>query len=323
MNAELHWKIDECSEYYGGIRLRGWCHLASPAIVAVSAVFGDGAVIVPVTSFGRPSADVAAELGETAARCRFEEWLPIEDAAAIGRDFYLRLFLADGTSRRSDSVLANAAHGDPYYACWARFLEQLAALPPDSTVLEIGSRARSAVNRRAQIPAHLRYVGVDLFAGPNVDLAGDVHELDTIVGDRRFAAAFSFSVFEHLAMPWKAVLALNRVLAPGGIVFTATHQTWPLHDEPWDFWRFSQHAWQTLFNAATGYEVIEAVCGEPARIHAMRASPITRGMHHVPAFLGSAAIARKTGETALQWPVALTIAAAGNYPKGELAAPPS
>lgn len=319
--TDLHWKIDECSEYFGGIRLRGWCHIASPQIVSISAVFGEGSAIAPITSFGRPSPDVAAELGETASHCRFEEWLPVEDEEAIGRDFYLRLFLADGTTRRSDSAFANAAHGDPYNHCWEHFLALLRDFP-SGDVLEIGSRARSAVTRREQIPPQLGYVGIDILPGPNVDLVGDAHELETLLAGRRFVAAFSFSVFEHLAMPWKVTIGLNRVLEPGGLAFTSTHQTWPVHEEPWDFWRFSQYTWQTLFNPATGYEIVEAVAGEPARIHAMRTTPVTRRMHLCPAHLGSAAIARKIGETTLSWPVPLQTAALGNYPKGELAAPP-
>ena len=34
-------------------------------------------------------------------------------------------------------------------------------------------------------------------------------------------------------MPWKVVLELNRVMAEGGLLFTATHHTWPPHELPW------------------------------------------------------------------------------------------
>ncbi|MDO8540816.1 MAG: methyltransferase domain-containing protein [Opitutaceae bacterium] len=159
-------------------------------------------------------------------------------------------------------------------------------------------------------------------AGPNVDVVGDVHELDEVLGRARFVAVFSFAVFEHLAMPWKVALALNRVLEPGGLVFTATVQTWPVHDEPWDFFRFSRYSWQTMFNTATGFEIVEAVCGEPARVHACRMGPATRKLHLQPAYLGSAAIVRKISETQLTWPVTVAVAAGGNYPKGELSTPP-
>ncbi|MEO6244581.1 MAG: methyltransferase domain-containing protein [Opitutaceae bacterium] len=139
---------------------------------------------------------------------------------------------------------------------------------------------------------------------------------------RRFVAAFFFSVFEHLAMPWNVALELNRVLEPGGLVFTATHPTYPMHEEPWDFWRFSPPSWQTLFNAATGFEIVEAVCGEPARVHACRTNPVTRDIPgSAKAYLGSASIARKISDTALAWPVPVGTAARDSYPAGELAQP--
>jgi hypothetical protein len=124
-------------------------------------------------------------------------------------------------------------------------------------------------------------------------------------------------------MPWKVALELNRVLAPDGIVYTSTHQTWAVHEEPWDFWRYSKYSWPALFNAATGFEIVEAVHGEPARIHACRTSPVTRSLPDSPAWLGSASIVRKIGETSLAWPVPLSAATAAMYPAGELAAPPS
>lgn len=164
---------------------------------------------------------------------------------------------------------------------------------------------------------------MDILAGPNVDIVGDAHELERMFGRNRFVAAFSRSVFEHLAMPWKVAIELNHVLVPGGLLYNGTHQTWPLHEQPWDFWRFSQHSWSTLFNAATGFEVVEAVCGEPARIHPYRSNPATRSLPDCPAYLGSASIVRKVAGTALAWPVTLKTAAIDCYPRGELSQPPS
>lgn len=316
----LHWKIDECAVYFDRLRLRGWCHHAPARVARVEVVFEDGRSAVPLASFGQPSPDVAAALGASAGKARFDEWVTAPHEL-LGRPFELRFHLEDGTTLIGADALTNAAHGDPYYQSWENFLLRLDAFNGGS-VLEIGSRARSAVVRRHRIPARFDYVGLDILAGPNVDVVGDAHELSAIFLERRFVAAFSASVFEHLAMPWRVALELNRVLTLGGIVYTSTHQTWPLHEEPWDFWRFSRHSWQTLFNAATGFEVLEAVHGEAARVHAVRTSPVTRDMPASVAYLGSASLVRKTAETQLAWPVPLGTATAGNYPAGEDAAPP-
>jgi hypothetical protein len=34
----------------------------------------------------------------------------------------------------------------------------------------------------------------------------------------------------------KVALEMNRIMKTGGLVMLATHQTWPLHEVPWDFW---------------------------------------------------------------------------------------
>lgn len=320
MSAALHWKIDECAVYFDRLRLRGWCHHGGSPIVRVEVEL-DGRAVVPLASFGTASPDVAQALGPTAAQARFDEWIAAEPAL-LGQAFALRMWLADGTCLRGDDALTNCAHGDPYFQSWENFLARLDSFA-SGTVLELGSRARSAVTRRHRIPARLDYVGLDILPGPNVDLVGDAHELSRLFPERRFVAVFSTSVFEHLVMPWKVALELNRVLAPGGIVYTATHQTWPPHEEPWDFWRFSKHSWAALFNPATGFEVLEAVVGEPARVHARRTSPVTRDMPDSPAWLGSASIVRKTHDTALAWPVAVGDITPTMYPAGELAAQPA
>lgn len=212
--------------------------------------------------------------------------------------------------------------GDPYFQSWENFLTALAKFECGA-VLEVGSRARSAITRSHRIPPQLTDVGMDILPGPNVDIVGDAHELSTVLAGRKFVAIFSTSVFEHLLMPWKVALEMNRILEPGGIVYTSTHQTWPVHEEPWDFWRYSRHTWPALFNPATGFEILEAVGGEPDRIHACRTSSVTREMPLSPAYLGSASLVRKISNTTLTWPVPVSIATATMYPAGELTIAPT
>jgi hypothetical protein len=315
----LHWKIDECAVYFDRLHLRGWCHHAPAPIVRAEVLFADQSLACPLITFGQPSPDVAAALGPTAAGARFDEWVTAP-AEVLGQPFALRFWLENGTSALGEDTLTNAVHGDAFFQSWENFLERLAAFPAGA-VLELGSRARSGITRRARIPAHLDYVGLDIHAGPNVDVVGDAHELSRVLAGKKFVAAFSLSVFEHLVMPWKVALELNRVLVTGGLVYTSTHQTWAIHEEPWDFWRYSKYAWPTLFIAATGFEVLEAVHGEPARIHACRTSPITRSLPDSPAWLGSASLVRKISETSLTWPVPLETVVTTMYPGGELATP--
>lgn len=296
--------------------MRGWCFNDVPAIIRVEAVFREPATVAALATFGQSSIDVAASVDPHATHCRFDEWLMMP-GDALKRDFKLRFTFADQTSVERDSGIAESHIGDPYFACWEHFVALLHTLK-SGAVLEVGSRARSGVTYREFVPVNLNYIGMDILPGPNVDVVGDAHSLEELFGRNRFVAAFSRSVFEHLAMPWKVAVELNRVLVPGGIVFTASHQTWPLHEEPWDFWRFSRHTWTTLFNASTGFEVLETACGEPARIHAVCPNSSTGTLQELPAYLGSASIVRKISESALSWPVPLETAARDGYPPGEL-----
>ncbi len=320
MKPQLYWKLDEYSIFFGRFHVRGWCHYSEAAVNGVELLFERTEVWIRIPNYGEPSPDVAAVIGAAAGCCRFEAWLDIAPDIAA-RDFLLRAELADGGFLVTGSVHQNANDGDPYHRCWVDFLRRLDGIPR-GMVLEIGSRARSAITRREIIPRHLEYVGLDILPGRNVDIVGDAHELSRLFGARRFVAAFSFSVFEHLVMPWKVAIELNKVLCAEGLVFTQSHQTWPAHEEPWDFWRFSIHSWRAIFNAATGFEVLNGGCGEPAAIYAARANAVTRDLPAQPAYLGSASIVRKIGETTLSWPVPTEVAAAGMYPQGELPAPP-
>ena len=315
------WKIDECSVYFDRLHLRGWCHHVEHDITRVEVVYPEFSVTLPIENHRHPSSDVAAGLGPRAAHARIDEWLTAP-AAVLGQAFVLRITLADGSTFICEDALTNAAHGDPYFQSWENFIAHLSTFK-SGTVLEIGSRARSAITRSHRIPPQLTNLGVDILPGPNVDLVGDAHELSTLLAGRKFVAIFSTSVFEHLLMPWKVALEMNKVLEPGGIVYTSTHQTWPIHDEPWDFWRFSRDTWQALFNPATGFEILEAVVGEPARIHACRTSSVTRDMPLSPAYLGSASLVRKVSDTTLAWPVPVATATSTMYPAGELTTAPT
>lgn len=194
-----------------------------------------------------------------------------------------------------------------------RYLRDLAAMPAGS-ILEIGSRNRSQVMRRSVCPENLSYVGFDIVAGENVDVVGDAHQLSSYFKGEQFKAIFSVSVFEHLAMPWLVALEMNKVLEPGGLVFIQTHQTWPVHEEPWDFWRYSKHSWKCLFNAQTGFEVIEVVMGLPCSIVPSHIDVSTDGLWHQPAYLGTVMIARKIGPSKLSWDVTVSQLDAGEYP---------
>lgn len=199
-----------------------------------------------------------------------------------------------------DDLPGRALADDPVSVLTRRFHEQVGAMT-EPRVLEIGARARSGNTHRGWLPQDATYVGCDILPGENVDVVGDAHRLSEVVAPRSFDALYSVSTLEHLAMPWLAALEMNRVLTTGAVMFHATHQTWPVHDAPWDFYRFSEYAWVTLFNRFSGFEIIATAAGEPGKVIANVVHPATSGLDLQPAFLSSAVLARKVGETDLSW----------------------
>jgi hypothetical protein len=170
------------------------------------------------------------------------------------------------------------------------------------TVLEIGSRKRSGNAKTDRVPEHALYTGFDIAAGDNVDVVGDAHFMSDHLPRNHFDFVFSISTFEHLLMPWKAAVELNAVMRQGGIAFIHSHQAWPVHDAPWDFYRFSKFGWHGIFNRYSGFEVIASEHAEPATIipETQINNPATFLSREI-GYLMSVCMVRKVGETSLKW----------------------
>jgi hypothetical protein len=127
-------------------------------------------------------------------------------------------------------------------------------------VCEVGSRnvAPESTTKRALFPRSERYIGVDIHDAANVDVVGDAHFLHEMLGEASADVVFSGAVLEHLSHPWLFSAAVNRSLKLGGLTFHATHQAWPIHEEPNDFWRFSDEGLKVLFGPETGFKTLSS-----------------------------------------------------------------
>jgi len=207
---------------------------------------------------------------------------------------------------------------EPFYGVFDRFVASVNRMAQPAAVLEIGSRNVSGTVRRALFSGHIAYTGFDIHAGENVDVVGDAHSLSAYFPDQQYDAVFSVSVFEHLAMPWKAILEINRILKPGGLLYISTHPVWPPHELPWDFWRFSGESFKVLLNAHSGFEIIECMEGNPARIVSLSRDPATAGVYRSRINQSVAVLAHKCGETdsRLAWDVSTQEMLDSMYPAG-------
>lgn len=260
------------------------------------------------------SADVAKAMGPKASNVRFDEDFEVDPSQFLPAEAEIEVTYVDGM--RTIIKGLGSSTGQRATALTGDFKQRIAARSTGA-LLEVGSRARSGITRRNLVPAGWSYSGLDVMAGPNVDVVGDAHELSKSFPAETFDAVMSFSVLEHLLMPWKFVAELNRVLRVGAVGLFTTHQCWPVHDQPWDFWRYSDKAWDALLNKGTGFRIIEASMGEPAFVVAQRCHPAT-DFRMQSAYLASNVLFEKISHVELSWPVSLDDAIATSYPAGEI-----
>jgi SAM-dependent methyltransferase len=83
-----------------------------------------------------------------------------------------------------------------------------------------------------------------------------VASLDALpIDDASFDAVLNTQVLEHVADPVAVVGELSRVLKPGGELWLTVPLVNELHEEPYDFFRYTPYGLRTLFEGA-GLEVV-------------------------------------------------------------------
>lgn len=206
---------------------------------------------------------------------------------------------------------------DPYHALFPKFCDRVNGVP-QARILEIGAREVSGTSRRGNFLTTDGYTGMDIHAGPGVDVVGDAHQLSKMFPANHFDAICSMSVFEHLAFPWKVVMEMNTVLKTGGLCYVSTHPVWPPHELPWDFWRFPVAGLKLLFSEGLGFRLLDATEGLPGRVHSMVDDPPTRGLPYFELNLGVALIAEKIADydrEKVRWDLPLDTVLNSLYPK--------
>lgn len=302
--------FERYSFFHGVLHLTGFAFSRSQPIASLALQLADGRTL-PVTQFGLPSPDLARLHGRQAAACRFDQALPVGHDPLSVLNAQLVAAFSDG--RTTAVQAAGRDLSDPSQDVMNRFFGELAERPAGH-FLEVGSRARTGMVYKSLLPPNWRYTGFDIMDGPNVDVVGDAHHASRFLPWNSFDAVMSIVVFEHLLMPWKVVIELNRLLRNGALGLIMAPQTWPLHEEPCDYFRFSKHAWKALFNRATGFEIVEATHGATAYVVPQNLTVGSAfGEVHTAALMAHV-IFRKVADTTLDWPVEAADIADDLYP---------
>lgn len=118
-------------------------------------------------------------------------------------------------------------------------------MPPEvRAVIDLGA---SDVNGsyRSLMPNGTHYIGLDLEAGPGVDLVmADPYHIP--FADASVDLVLSGQMLEHCAHFWRVFSEIARVLRPDGLAFVIAPSGGPIHRYPVDCYRFYPDSFQAL-----------------------------------------------------------------------------
>ncbi|MBN1996019.1 class I SAM-dependent methyltransferase [candidate division KSB1 bacterium] len=94
------------------------------------------------------------------------------------------------------------------------------------------------------------YIGVDMREGPGVDVVLNLHHID--LPGQSVGTVLCLDTLEHVACPHLALQEIYRILKPSGMVVISSVMDLPIHDYPYDYWRFTPEAFKLLLEPFTG-----------------------------------------------------------------------
>jgi len=90
-------------------------------------------------------------------------------------------------------------------------------------------------------------IGFDIYKSPFITYFADAHNIP--LQDESVNGVWIQAVLEHVLDPWRVVSEINRVLKIGGIVYAETPFMQQVHEEAYDFTRFTHSGHRWLFRS--------------------------------------------------------------------------
>lgn len=284
------------SEYWSdqrGVGVKGWVSAETGPPEDLELVCGG--VAVPINSWHVRN-DIAKKAPESFRGQAWGFWcyIPSTSTPSVTIRHRGKARQAETVSLRQHAPKLGESQRLPAGALFEQFRQEVNRR--SGKVLEIGSRrvVPGGQSKRNLFP-QCSYTGFDYYGDDNTDIVGDAHELSTFF-QGQFDAVFSLAVLEHLAMPWVVAAEINKVLKLGGLTFHATHFAFPVHERPWDFWRYTDQGLRVLFSPAVGFEVIGVGFDTPARMHPDTPRADLMHLPLEPVWIGVSVLARKVAD---------------------------
>ncbi len=120
-----------------------------------------------------------------------------------------------------------------------------AAAAPCPVVLDVGCGHKPY----RECFGNVHYLGMDRSnEDSSPDFLGDACKIP--VQTAAVDIVLSTQVIEHVPEPGEMLQEFHRVLKPGGSLILTGPMYWPLHEEPFDYYRFTKHGFTHLLKKA-------------------------------------------------------------------------
>ncbi len=116
-------------------------------------------------------------------------------------------------------------------------------------VLDAGS---GGFDRYSELFKFEKYIRLDVDESSNPDIVASAEKIP--LEDKSVDTIVSMQVLGDVKNLNKAIFEFFRVLKPGGVVLLTESLMSSMHDEPFDFWRFTNFSLESLFESA-GFKI--------------------------------------------------------------------
>jgi SAM-dependent methyltransferase len=121
-------------------------------------------------------------------------------------------------------------------------------------VLEIGSGRQDLGEDAYSVKRYFDGIAEFVQSDVNPEFGHRIVDIMDMSVDQEFDVIMCMNVLEHVFDVHTAAENLRKALRPGGRLVVAVPHIYPYHDEPIDFWRFTEHSLRELFR---GYSAVE------------------------------------------------------------------